>query len=57
MAKNKTKPTDASVEGHIASRAREQRRVDCKGVDGSSQESHPAAAKDVGTKHRLLWLL
>jgi hypothetical protein len=30
MAENKTKPTDASVEGYIASRASEQQRVDCK---------------------------
>lgn len=30
MAENKTKPSDASVEGHIASRASEQQRVDCK---------------------------
>ena len=29
MAENKTKPTDASVEGYIASRAGEQQRVDC----------------------------
>ena len=30
MAENKTKPTGASVEGYIASRASEQQRVDCK---------------------------
>ena len=30
MAKNKTKPTDASVEGYIASRASEQQRIDCQ---------------------------
>ena len=30
MAENKTKPTDVSVEGYIASRANEQQRVDCK---------------------------
>ena len=30
MAENKTKPTDASVEDYIASRASEQQRVDCK---------------------------
>ena len=30
MVENKTKPTDASVEGYIASRASEQQRVDCK---------------------------
>jgi hypothetical protein len=30
MAENKTKPSDASVEGYIASRASEQQRVDCK---------------------------
>jgi hypothetical protein len=30
MAENKTVPTDASVEGYIASRANEQQRVDCK---------------------------
>jgi hypothetical protein len=29
MAENKTKPTDASVEGYIASRASEQQRDDC----------------------------
>ena len=29
MAENKTKPTDASVERYIASRASEQQRVDC----------------------------
>jgi hypothetical protein len=30
MAENKTKPTDASVEDYIASRASEQQRADCK---------------------------
>jgi len=30
MAENKTKPTDASVEGYIASRASEQQRIDCR---------------------------
>jgi hypothetical protein len=30
MAKNKTKPTDASVEDYIASRASEQQRADCQ---------------------------
>jgi hypothetical protein len=30
MAENKTKPTDASVEAYIASRASEQQRADCK---------------------------
>src|SRR5687767_166419 len=30
MAKNKTKPTDASVEDYIASRANEQQRMDCQ---------------------------
>jgi Domain of unknown function (DU1801) len=30
MAENKTKPTDASVEGYIASKASEHQRVDCK---------------------------
>jgi uncharacterized protein DUF1801 len=30
MAKNKTKPTDASVEDYIASRANEQQRTDCQ---------------------------
>lgn len=30
MAKNKTKPTDASVEHYIASRANEQQRTDCQ---------------------------
>jgi len=30
MIQNKTKPTDASVEGYIASRASEQQRVDCR---------------------------
>jgi hypothetical protein len=29
MAENKTKPTDASVEDYIASRANEQQRADC----------------------------
>jgi len=29
MAENKTKPTDASVEGYIASRANPQQKVDC----------------------------
>jgi|SRR5215813_1636191 len=29
MAENKTKPTDASVEDYIASRANEQQRTDC----------------------------
>ena len=30
VAKNKTKPTDASVEDYIASRANEQQRTDCQ---------------------------
>ena len=30
MAENKTKPTSASVEDYIASRANEQQRADCK---------------------------
>ncbi len=30
MAENKTKPTDASVEDYIASRANERQRTDCK---------------------------
>ena len=30
MAENKTKPTDASVEGYIASRANEQQHADCQ---------------------------
>lgn len=30
MTENKTKPTDASVEAYIASRASEQQRVDCQ---------------------------
>ena len=30
MAENKTKPTHASVEGYIASRANEQQRRDCR---------------------------
>lgn len=30
MAENKTKPTDASVEDYIASRATEQQRADCQ---------------------------
>jgi hypothetical protein len=30
MAENKTKPTDASVEDYIASRANEQQRSDCQ---------------------------
>ena len=30
MAENKTKPTDASVEDYIVSRASEQQRIDCQ---------------------------
>jgi len=30
MAENKTKPTDASIEDYIASRANEQQRADCQ---------------------------
>src|SRR5829696_6864318 len=30
MAENKTKPTDASIEDYIASRASEQQRADCE---------------------------
>ena len=30
MPENNTKPTDASVEGYIASRANEQQRTDCR---------------------------
>jgi len=32
MAKNKTKPTDASVDDYIASRANEQQRADCQAL-------------------------
>jgi hypothetical protein len=32
MAENKTKPTDASVEDYIASRANEEQRADCKAL-------------------------
>jgi len=32
MAENKTKPTGASVEDYIASRANEQQRADCKAL-------------------------
>lgn len=32
MAENKTKPTDASVEDYIASRASEQQRDDCRAL-------------------------
>jgi hypothetical protein len=32
VAENKTKPTDASVEDYIASRANAQQRVDCEGL-------------------------
>jgi hypothetical protein len=32
MAENKTKPTDASVEEYIASRANEEQRADCKAL-------------------------
>jgi hypothetical protein len=34
MAENKTKPTDASVEDYIASRASEQQRADCQELMG-----------------------
>ena len=30
MSENKTRPTDASVEGYIASRASEEQRADCR---------------------------
>jgi hypothetical protein len=30
MSENKTRPTDASVDGYIASRGNEQQRADCK---------------------------
>lgn len=32
MAENKTKPTDASIEDYIASRANEQQRADCQAL-------------------------
>jgi hypothetical protein len=32
MAENKTKPTDASVEDYIASRANDEQRADCKAL-------------------------
>ena len=32
MAENKTKPTHASVEDYIASRANEEQRADCKAL-------------------------
>ena len=56
MAKNKNKPTDASVEDYIASRANEQQRTDCQELM-AAQEDHPATTKDVGAKHRWVWLL
>ena len=34
MAENKTRPTDASVEGYIASRANPQQRTDCRELMG-----------------------
>ena len=32
MAKNKTKPTDVSVDDYIASRANAQQRADCRAL-------------------------
>ncbi|MGE0798998.1 MAG: DUF1801 domain-containing protein [Lautropia sp.] len=32
MAENKTRPTDASIDGYIASRASEEQRADCKSL-------------------------
>jgi len=47
MAENKTKPTDASVEGYIASRANEQQRADCKEL--------MALLKRVTKQHPKMW--
>jgi hypothetical protein len=47
MAENKTKPTDASVEGYIASKASEQQRADCKEL--------MALLKRVTRQHPKMW--
>jgi hypothetical protein len=40
MAENKTKPTDASVEDDILSRASEQQRTDCHENRGPNSANH-----------------
>ena len=47
MAENKTKPTDASVEGYIASKASEQQRADCNEL--------MALLKRVTRQHPKMW--
>ena len=47
MAENKTKPTDASVESYIASRASEQQQADCKEL--------MALLKRVTRQHPKMW--
>ena len=57
MAENKTKPTGASVEDYIASRANEQQRADCQELMALLEQVTRQPAKNVGAQHRRLWLL
>jgi hypothetical protein len=57
MAENKTKPTDASVEDYIASRANEQQRSDCLELMALLKKVTQQPPKMWGAQHRRLWLL
>ena len=56
MAETKTKPTGASVDAYLASRASPE-QLALQGHHGHVQARYEATAKDVGTKHRRLWLV
>ena len=51
MAENKTKPTDASVEDYILSRASEQQRTDCHELMALLEKS-AVLASAAGNWHR-----
>jgi hypothetical protein len=57
MAENKTKPTDASVEDYIVSRANEQQRIDCRELMALLEKVTRQPPKMWGAKHRRLWRL
>ena len=57
MAENKTKPTDASVEDYIASRASEQQRVDCEELMALFEKVTKQQPRMWGAEHRRLWLI
>ena len=57
MAENKTKPTDANVEGYIASRANAQQCADCRELMVLFKKVTRHSPRMWGPEHRRLWLL